>query len=92
MSGWFAYHAVPCNGPSLNLFRNGVIWHWRRALRRRGQRDTTSWTAIYRLADRWLPRARILHPWPDQRYAVNHPRWEPDALIGHVRFCAGGAQ
>ena len=92
MTGWFAYHAVPCNGPSLNLFRNGVIWHWRRALRRRGQRDTTSWADIFRLADRWLPRARILHPWPSQRYAVKHPRWEPDALIGHVRFCAGGRQ
>ncbi len=26
------------------------------------------------------------------RFAVNHPRWEPDALIGHVRICAGGAQ
>jgi hypothetical protein len=24
--------------------------------------------------------------------AVNNPRWEPDALIGHVRICAGGAQ
>jgi group II intron reverse transcriptase/maturase len=92
MTGWFAYQAVPCNGPSLNLFRNGVIWHWRRALRRRGQRDTTSWADIFRLAARWLPKARILHPWPNQRYAVNHPRWEPDALIGHVRFCAGGAQ
>ena len=92
MTGWFAYHAVPCNGPSLNLFRNGVIWHWRRALRRRGQRDTTSWTAIFRLADRWLPKPRILHPWPNQRCAVTHPRWEPDALIGHVRFCAGGVQ
>ncbi len=92
MTGWFAYHAVPCNGPSLNLFRNGVIWHWRRALRRRGQRDATSWADIFRLADRWLPKARILHPWPNQRYAVTHPRWEPDALIGHVRFCAGGAQ
>jgi RNA-directed DNA polymerase len=92
MTGWFAYHAVPTNGPSLVLFRNAVRWHWRRALRRRGQRDTTSWAAINRLADRWLPRPRILHPWPNQRYAVNHPRWEPDALIGHVRFCAGGAQ
>jgi group II intron reverse transcriptase/maturase len=70
MTGWFAYHAVPCNYPSLNLFRRAVIWHWRRALRRRGQRDTTSWADILRLADRWLPRARILHPWPSQRYAV----------------------
>ena len=92
MTGWFAYHAVPTNGPSLVLYRNGVRWHWRRALRRRGQRDKTSWAALNRLADRWLPRPRILHPWPNQRYAVTHPRWEPDALIGHVRFCAGGAQ
>jgi RNA-directed DNA polymerase len=92
MTGWFAYHAVPTNGPSLVLFRNTVRWHWRRALRRRGQRDKTSWAAINRLADRWLPKVRILHPWPNQRYAVTHPRWEPDALIGHVRFCAGGAQ
>jgi hypothetical protein len=21
-----------------------------------------------------------------------HPRWEPDARMPHVRFCAGGAQ
>jgi len=27
-----------------------------------------------------------------KRFAVTHPRWEPYALIGHVRFCAGGAQ
>jgi RNA-directed DNA polymerase len=92
MTGWFAYHAVPVNGPSLALFRNGVIWHWRRALRRRGQRDTTSWTDILRLADRWLPKARILHPWPSKRFAVTHPRWEPDAGMPHVRFCAGGVQ
>jgi RNA-directed DNA polymerase len=92
MTGWFAYHAVPTNGPSLVLFRSTVRWHWRRALRRRGQRDKTAWAAINRLADRWLPKVRILHPWPNQRYAVTHPRWEPDALIGHVRFCAGGAQ
>jgi len=26
------------------------------------------------------------------RRAAIHPRWEPYALIGHVRICAGGAQ
>jgi hypothetical protein len=25
-------------------------------------------------------------------FAVKHPRWEPDAGMPHVRFCAGGAQ
>lgn len=92
MTGWFAYHAVPVNGSSLQIFRNTVIWHWRRALRRRGQRDKTSWKAITTLANRWLPRPRILHPWPSQRFAVKHPRWEPYASIGPVRFCAGGGQ
>jgi hypothetical protein len=27
-----------------------------------------------------------------RQVAVRHPRWEPYARIGHVRFCAGGAQ
>ncbi|OXC74258.1 Retron-type RNA-directed DNA polymerase [Caballeronia sordidicola] len=29
---------------------------------------------LNRLADAWLPKPRILHPWPDQRFAVKHPR------------------
>src|SRR5512134_3157993 len=47
---------------------------------------------IAKLADAWLPKPRILHPWPSDRFAVKHPRWEPYARIGHVRICAGGAQ
>src|SRR5262249_54269257 len=35
-----------------------------------------------KLADDFLPQARILHPWPHARFAVKHPRWEPSALIG----------
>jgi hypothetical protein len=30
--------------------------------------------------------------WPEVRFAVTHPRWEPYALIGPVRICAGGAR
>jgi hypothetical protein len=26
----------------------------------------------------------------DVRFAVTHPRWEPNARIGPVRICAGG--
>ena len=26
------------------------------------------------VADDWLPRPHILHPWPNQRFAVKHPR------------------
>jgi len=44
------------------------------------------------LLDTWLPKPVILHPWPRQRFAVTHPRWEPYAGKPHVRFCAGGIQ
>ena len=89
--GYFAYHAVPTNSTALSEFRRAVLWHWLRALRRRGQRDKSTWASISRLAERWIPQQRILHPWPSKRFTVKHPRWEPYALIGHVRFCAGGA-
>jgi group II intron reverse transcriptase/maturase len=92
VQGYLAYHAVPTNSVALGEFRRIVVWHWLRALRRRGQRGKTTWARINRLAARWIPKPRILHPWPNVRFAVKHPRWEPDALIGHVRICAGGAQ
>jgi len=60
--------------------------------RRRSQRDRTSWTRMCVLARRWLPNARIIHPWPFARFTVIHPRWEPGARIGHAGFCAGGAR
>jgi group II intron reverse transcriptase/maturase len=44
------------------------------------------------LAKALLPVPRILHPWPEARFLVTHPRWEPSALIGPARICAGGAQ
>jgi RNA-directed DNA polymerase len=90
--GFFAYHAVPTNSRALSAFRYHVIHLWCRALRRRSQRDRTTWARVVKLADRWLPAARISHPWPAQRFRVKHPRWEPYAGIPHVRICAGGAQ
>jgi RNA-directed DNA polymerase len=92
MRGYFAYYAVPTNMRALGAFRHHVIDLWRRALRRRSQRDRTTWTDMDRLANRFLPRPRIIHPWPSQRFRVKYPRWEPYAGIPPVRFCAGGAQ
>ena len=74
VSGFFAYHAVPTNGRSLGAFRYHVTNLWRRTLRRRSQKDRTTWARVTTLADDWLPRPRILHPWPSQRFAVKHPR------------------
>jgi RNA-directed DNA polymerase len=73
-----------------------VLFHvtnlWRRTLRQRSQKDRTTWERIKRLADDWLPQPRILHPWPESRFAVRHPRWELYARIGPVRICAEGAR
>jgi group II intron reverse transcriptase/maturase len=92
VTGYFNYHAVPTNSPALTAFRCHVTDLWRRTLRRRSQTDGMTWERITRLADDWLPKPRILHPWPNQRFAVTHPRWEPYAGKPHVRFCAGGTQ
>src|SRR5712692_112734 len=92
VGGYFNYHAVPTNGRAIAAFRFFVTELWKQALRRRSQRDRTTWQRLTQVADHWLPQPHIRHPWPDARFAVTHPRWEPYARIGHVRFCAGGAQ
>jgi group II intron reverse transcriptase/maturase len=79
VTGFFAYHAVPTNSQALGAFRHYVTDLWRRTLRRRSQKDRMTWERITQIADAWLPKPRILHPWPDQRFAVTHPRWEPSA-------------
>jgi len=91
VTGFFNYHAVPTNSQVLVAFRHHVIDLWRRTLRRRSQKDRTIWERMTKLQDDWLPRPRILHPWPTARFVVRHPRWEPYAGKPHVRFCAGGA-
>ncbi len=77
--GFFAYHAVPTNTRALNAFHHRVMDLWRRSLKRRSQRDRTTWERIAKLADDFLPKPRILHPWPSMRFADTHPRWEPSA-------------
>jgi RNA-directed DNA polymerase len=91
VGGFFAYHAVPTNSDALASFHHHVTVLWLHTLRRRSQADRTLWRRVRAAADRWLPRPVVLHPWPNKRFAVRHPRWEPDARIGLVRFCAGGA-
>jgi group II intron reverse transcriptase/maturase len=74
VQGYFNYHAVPGNLSRLCVFRNRVIRLWRWALRRRGQKHRPNWARMSRLAERWLPAPRALHPYPDARFAAKHPR------------------
>jgi group II intron reverse transcriptase/maturase len=92
VAGYFQYFAVPTNTRALGAFRYLVIDLWRRTLRRRSQRDRTTWARMKRPVRDLIPVLSILHPWPDKRFAARHPRWEPYAGKPHVRICAGGAQ
>jgi RNA-directed DNA polymerase len=92
VAGYFNYFAVPLNSRAMGAFRGRIVDIWRRALRRRSQKDHTTWAKMAQLAREYLPKPRVLHPWPDARFAVRHPRWEPYAGKPHVRICAGGAQ
>jgi hypothetical protein len=67
------YYAVPGNTRAVNAFRTQAARHWHKALRRRSQKTRLTWTRMNRLVTRWLPPARILHPFPEQRFAATHP-------------------
>jgi group II intron reverse transcriptase/maturase len=74
VSGYFNYHAVPTNSEALVAFRTEIARRWRRAITRRSERTKINWKQMKQLIDTWLPPPRILHPWPDKRFAVSHPR------------------
>ena len=65
--GHLAYYAVPTNSAAVKAFRTQVVRLWYAALRRRSQRTRLNWQRMNRLVARWLPPARIRHPWPNER-------------------------
>ena len=70
VQGWLNYHAVPSNINRIQRFVGEVTRTWLQVLRRRSQRGRHRWTwaRMQRLARRHLPRPRILHPYPNQRF------------------------
>ena len=68
--GHVRYFGVPGNGPRITAFRFAIGRLWHRALRRRSQNDRTNWKRAARLIDLYLPKARICHPYPNQRLRV----------------------
>jgi RNA-directed DNA polymerase len=70
VQGHLAYYAVPGNTDAVKAFRHQVTRLWFKALRRRSQRSRTTWERMGRLAARWLPRVRAMHPFPEVRFAA----------------------
>ena len=73
--GWCQYYAVPGNYARLRQFRDAIQDRWLRTLRRRSQRGRRlTWEKFSKLCTRWLPTPKILHPYPNVRFACHHPR------------------
>jgi len=68
LQGHYNYYGVPHNSRALSNFRLQVTRLWLQSLRRRSQRHRMTWERFGRLADRWLPRPRVMHPWPNRRF------------------------
>jgi group II intron reverse transcriptase/maturase len=74
VEGYYRYHAVPGNIVALGLFRDRVCRLWRQVLRRRSQKRRPGWDQLRPIFERWIPRPRILHPYPSVRFDALHPR------------------
>jgi RNA-directed DNA polymerase len=70
VGGHIRYYGVPTNGPALGTFRFQVGRLWHRTLSRRSQNGRVLWDRMRRLIARWLPPARICHPYPLRRMGV----------------------
>ena len=69
LPGWMIRQYI-ANRRALSAFRFQVGRHWHRTLSRRSQNGRVLWDRMQRLIDRWLPPARICHPYPLRRMGV----------------------
>jgi group II intron reverse transcriptase/maturase len=68
--GHMRYYGVPMNTKALRLFRYRLGWYWWRSLKRRSHKTNVTWERMQRLHQRWLPPARVYHPYPLRRLGV----------------------
>jgi group II intron reverse transcriptase/maturase len=71
MQGHFNYYGVPGNRKALDTFRKQIQLSWLEALRRRSQKGRSlTWERMKKLIRTWLPTARVVHAYPNQRLCV----------------------
>jgi group II intron reverse transcriptase/maturase len=73
VNGYYQYHAVPGNIRQLSTFRQRINRLWYQALARRSQRARKRWETLTPLFERWIPRPKVLHPYPQVRFYAIHP-------------------
>lgn len=74
--GFTNFYAVPRNMKAPREFYTqiGRLWLW--VIRRRSQKARCRWTweRFYRLQRQWLPRPRVVHPYPSVRFDAKYSR------------------
>ena len=70
LRGHYQYYGVPTNCRALASFHHAVYWTWHRWLQRRSQKAAWTLDKLRTFDARFpLPRPRIVHPWPTERFA-----------------------
>ena len=74
LRGWLDYYAVPTSFEYLRCFVKRLQRIWYQILRARSQKDRFRWERLRGICAVHWPKLRIVHPWPQQRFAVKHRR------------------
>ena len=74
LKGHYAYFSVPTNIVTVRNVRHHIKVRWYLSLARRSQRTRLSWRRMNIVAAKYLPTPTVLHPWPEKRFLVTHPR------------------
>jgi group II intron reverse transcriptase/maturase len=70
VQGHVRYYGVPMNSHAIGAFRFAVGKLWWRTLDRRSQKARVPKARMERYWKRWLPPARVCHPYPLERLSV----------------------
>ena len=74
VQGFLNYRAISGSVGALQAFRTEAESHWHVALPRRSQPSRTPSKRFAKIAERWIPKPKILHPFPNVRLFAKHPR------------------
>ena len=65
---------VPGNSQSVSLFRDEIVRRWFKVLRRRSQRYTITWERFSPWIRQYLPKVRVVHPYPELRFRAKYSK------------------
>lgn len=71
VAGHMRYYGVPTNSTAIGAFRQKVCRLWMKVLKRRSDKHSITWKRMKRLIARYIPLARICHPYPSERLRVS---------------------